>query len=48
MLSATQGEIDHVTEYMKSQAPDLSVQFVQKVYAENVLHNRHDVWAYRC
>jgi hypothetical protein len=44
MLSATQHEIEHVTEYMKSQAPDLTVQFVQKVYAENVLHIRHDVW----
>jgi hypothetical protein len=29
---------------MKSQAPNLTVQFVQKVYAENVLHIRHDVW----
>ena len=44
MLSATQHEIEHVTEYMKSQAPDLTVQFVQKVYAENVLHVRHEVW----
>src|SRR5712692_799146 len=44
MLSATEREIEHVTEYMKSQAPDLTVQFVQKVYAENVLHIRHDVW----
>ncbi len=44
MLPVTQREIEHVTEYMKSQAPDLTVQFVQKVYAENVLHIRHDVW----
>jgi hypothetical protein len=44
VLSATQREIEHVTEYMKSQAQDLTVQFVQKVYAENVLHIRHDVW----
>ena len=44
MLAATQKEIDHVTEYMQSQAPDLAVQFVQKVYSENVLHVRHDVW----
>jgi hypothetical protein len=44
MLPATQEEIDHVTEYMQSQAPDLAVQFVQKVYSENVLNVRHDVW----
>jgi hypothetical protein len=44
MLPATQEEIDHVTEYMQSQAPDLAVQFVQKVYSENVLQIRHDVW----
>jgi hypothetical protein len=44
MLSAPQKEIDHVTEYMQSQAPGLTVEFVQKVYSENVLHVRHDVW----
>jgi hypothetical protein len=44
MLSATQEEIEHVTEYMQSQAPDLNVEFVQKVYSENVLQVRHDVW----
>jgi hypothetical protein len=44
MLSATQEEIERVTDYMKSQAPDLSVEFVQKVYSENVLNVRHDVW----
>jgi hypothetical protein len=44
MLSASQREIEHVIAYMQSQAPDLTVQFVQKVYSENVLHIRHDVW----
>jgi len=44
MLSATQREIEHVTDYMRSQAPDLTVEFVQKVYSENVLYIRHDVW----
>jgi hypothetical protein len=29
---------------MRSQAPDLEVTFVQKVYSENVLDVRHDVW----
>jgi hypothetical protein len=29
---------------MSREAPDLEVQVIQKVYAENVLHVRHDVW----
>jgi hypothetical protein len=44
MLPATKDEIDHVTDYMGSQAPDLKITFVQKMYSENVLHVRHDVW----
>jgi len=44
MLPATQREIEHVTEYMRSEAPELTVRLVQKVYLENVLHVRHDVW----
>jgi hypothetical protein len=44
MLSATQKEIELVIEYMRSQAPDLTVEFVQKVCSENVMHVRHDVW----
>jgi hypothetical protein len=44
MLPATQAEIVRIIEYMLSQAPDLKVQFVQKVYSENVLHVRHDIW----
>jgi hypothetical protein len=44
MLSASQQEIDRVTKYIKSQAPDLTVELVQKVYSENVLNIRHDVW----
>jgi len=44
MLPATEQEIDDVTAYMKSQAPDLAVEFLQKVYCENVLSVRHDVW----
>ena len=43
MLPATQKEIDHVTEYMMAEAPDLTVEFVQKVYSENVLRVCHDV-----
>jgi hypothetical protein len=37
LLSATQRGIEHVRDYMKSPAPDLNVEFVEKVYAENVL-----------
>jgi hypothetical protein len=44
MLDATQEERDHVLGYMASQAPDLTVEFAQKVYAENVLNHRHNVW----
>jgi hypothetical protein len=44
MLPTTQREIERVTEYMQSQAPDLTVEFAQKVYSENLLHVRHDVW----
>jgi hypothetical protein len=44
MLEATQKELDHVLGYMASQAPDLTVEFAQKIYSENVLDHRHDVW----
>ncbi len=44
MLAATQEEIDQVTSYFESQAPDLAVEFVQKVYTENILGHRHDIW----
>jgi len=44
MLTATNEEIERVTDYMASQAPGLSVLFVQKVYSESVLSVRHDVW----
>jgi hypothetical protein len=44
VLTATPEEIERVRNHMKSQAPDLTVEFVQKVYSENVLNIRHDVW----
>jgi len=44
MLPATQEEIDQVTSYFEGQAPDLKVEFIQKVYVENVLGHCHDVW----
>lgn len=44
MLTATQEEIDEVTSYFEWQAPDLKVEFLQKVYAETIAGHRHDVW----
>lgn len=44
MLAATDDEIHRRTEYMGSQAPDLTVEFLQKVYTENVMNVRHDIW----
>jgi hypothetical protein len=44
MLPATIEETKHVTDYMVSQAPDLQVTFVQKVYSENILGHVHEVW----
>lgn len=44
MLSATDKEIERVKRYMQSEAPDLTVEFIQKVYSENVMKVRHDVW----
>lgn len=44
MLSATEKETADVIEYMAWQAPDLTVEMVQKVYSENVLHVCHDIW----
>lgn len=44
MLTATDEETEAVVSYMEWQAPDLTVEFVQKVYSESVLDHRHDVW----
>src|SRR5690242_5052105 len=44
MLPATEEETEAVRSYMEWQAPDLTVEFLQKVYSENVLQHRHDVW----
>ena len=44
MLAATETELDHIQGYMQSQAPDLTVDFLQKVYSEIVGQVRHDIW----
>ena len=48
MLDATDDERRHVETYMASQAPDLTVTFLQKLHTENVLSHRHDVWDVHC
>ena len=44
MLTATPKEEKAVIDYMNSQAPNLTVEFVQKVYAESVLGHEQQVW----
>ena len=44
MLPSTPEEKQAVIDYMNSQAPDLTVEFLQKVYVENVLSHQHAVW----
>jgi hypothetical protein len=44
MLQSTPDEKQAIIDYMNWQAPDLAVEFLQKVYAENVLSHQHVVW----
>ncbi|WP_051003011.1 hypothetical protein [Bradyrhizobium elkanii] len=44
MLPSTPDERQAIIDYMNWQAPDLIVEFLQKVYAENVLSHQHVVW----
>ena len=44
MLPSTPEEKQAIIDYMNSQAPDLTVVFLQKVYVENVLSHQHAVW----
>jgi hypothetical protein len=44
MLAATEEEALDVIRYMEREAPDLTVEFAQKVCSENVLDHHHDVW----
>lgn len=44
MLQSTPEERQAIIDYMNWQAPDLTVEFLQKVYAENVLSHQHVVW----
>lgn len=44
VLQSTPDEKQAIVDYMNWQAPDLTVEFLQKVYAENVLSHQHVVW----
>lgn len=44
MLKFTEEEKEFVVEYFLSQSDNVTVTFVQKVYAESVLGNTHSVW----
>jgi hypothetical protein len=44
MLPSTEKEVEYVKDYMASQAPDLNVEFVQKVYVENIGSTHHAIW----
>jgi hypothetical protein len=44
MLPSTPEEKQAVIDYMNGQAPDLKVEFLQKVYVESVLSHQHGVW----
>src|ERR1700688_4945422 len=44
MLPSTSEERQAVIDYMNSEAPDLTVEFLQKVYIENVLSHQHAGW----
>jgi hypothetical protein len=44
MLPSMPEERQAIIDYMNWQAPDLTVEFLQKVYAENVLSHQHVVW----
>jgi hypothetical protein len=44
MLPSTPEEKQSIVDYMNWQAPDLKVEFLQKVYTENVLSHQHAVW----
>src|SRR5437879_900875 len=44
MLQSTPDEKQAIIDHMNFQAPDLTVEFLQKVYAENVLSHQHVVW----
>jgi len=44
MLAATEQETQHILDYMSDQASDETVEFVQKVYSEQLHSLTHDIW----
>jgi hypothetical protein len=41
---STEDERRAVIDYFNWQAPEMTVEFVQKMFEEHVLSHRHDVW----
>src|SRR5579862_7895041 len=44
MLKASKQERDRISDYMRDQSPDETIELVQKVYSEQVHAVRHDIW----
>ena len=44
MLPHTQEEKQHVEDYYLGQSSNATIKFLQKVYSENIIGHRHDVW----
>ena len=44
MLKTTEQERQHVLDYMAGQVSDETVEFIQKVYSEQLHSLRHDIW----
>src|SRR5215212_8498824 len=44
MLKSTEQERGRILDYMSSQAPDETIELIQKVYSEQVYTIRHDIW----
>jgi hypothetical protein len=44
MLKTTEQERQHILDYMSDQVSDEKVEFIQKVYSEQLHSLRHDIW----
>jgi hypothetical protein len=44
MLPATDAELDHIRDYLASEAPDFRVRLLQKVHSESVRGIAQEIW----
>lgn len=44
MLKTTEQERQHILDYMSDQVSDEKVEFIQKVYSDQLHFLRHDIW----